>query len=139
MTAKKKSKNKKQRKSKPAQPFRRKPVEKIFNLKIRQSSGDLVQIQISARLKKVPKGFKITRELLSAFIREKAEKSRGQWMQKEQRVRGAFEGPNPPGIELKIIRWRNPNRKDPSLRGWRYGTQADAWGSLRRPLQLIGF
>jgi len=135
MPKKKKAKAKKPANKK--KQSKKKPQEKVFNISIRQSSGDLVQIQIAARLKRVPKGFKITRELLAAFIRRKASESRGQWKQKEQYVQGAREGANPSGIELRIIRWRNPDRKSRGLRGWRTGTQADAWGSLRRVLQLI--
>lgn len=140
MPKKKKAKSKKSasKKKQAKKQLKKKPVEKKFQINIRQSSGDLVQIQIAARLHKVPKGFKITRELLSAFIRKKASESRGQWKQKAGVVEGAKEGANPPGIELRIIRWRNPDRKSRGLRTWRYGTQADAWGSLWRVLLLIG-
>jgi hypothetical protein len=99
------------------------------------SSRDLVAIQISAELRKVPKGFKITRKLLSEAIRRKAETSTGEW--DGFRVVGASEGIEPSGIRLLIVRWKNPGRNSRSLRSWRYASddpreQADAWGSLRR-------
>jgi hypothetical protein len=99
--------------------------------------GDLVSIQISARLKRVPKGLKITKALLADMVRRKAESSAGFW-DGSSSVVGARAGKDPKGIELKIIRWRNPGRKSSGLRGWRQGTQADAWGSLREPLAAAG-
>jgi len=101
----------------------------------RGSSGDLVAIQISAQLNRVPKGFKITREILEEMIRNKANSSEGHW--NGYTVEGAKEGDDPPGIRLLIIRWKNPDRDLPEDRGYRYATddpeeQAQAWGSLRR-------
>ena len=97
---------------------------------IRRSSGDLVEIQIAAIFHKKPRGAKITKELVDAMIRHKAETSRGVW--KGGRVKGAHEGENPKGVDLKIIRWRNPDRLAEEDTGWRSGSQAEAWGSLRR-------
>lgn len=118
---------------------RRKLKKKAKQFVIRPSSGDLVAIQISARLKKgVPKKL-ITRELLEAMIRRKAETSTGQW--NGFVVKGASEGIDPTGIKLSIIRWRNPDRLASEDTGWRYADpdspseQADAWGSLRRIIQ----
>jgi hypothetical protein len=114
---------------------RRKKSGTTMTLRIRahHPGGDLVSIQISARLKRVPKGIKITKALLADMIRRKAQTSAGEWDGKDS-VRGAREGIDPKGITLKIVRWRNPGRNRAGLRGWRTGTQADAWGSLRNPL-----
>lgn len=114
-----------------------KVVTKKFTMMTRHPGGDLVSIQISARLKKVPKGLKITKALLADMVVRKAETSAGYWDGKT--VRGAREGKNPRGIELKITRWKNPDRKHAGLRGWRSGSQADAWGSLRNPLAAAAF
>jgi hypothetical protein len=97
--------------------------------------GDPVSIQITVRLKRIPKGMRITKKLLTEMIRRKAETSRGHWDAMAQTVVGAKEGKTPPGIELEITRWKNPARKKGMLRTWRYpegarGDQADAWGSL---------
>jgi hypothetical protein len=93
--------------------------------------GDPVSIQISVRLKRVPKGVKITRKLLEDMIRRKAETSAGQWDATSQSVRGAREGKDPKGVELKIISWKNPDRQRGKDRAARdYGPQADRWGSL---------
>lgn len=100
--------------------------------------GDLVSIQISARLKRVPKGLKITKALLADMVRRKAASSAGFWDGTDTVV-GARAGKDPKGIELKIVRWRNPGRKSSGLRGWRSGTQADAWGSLRAALEAAAF
>lgn len=110
-------------------PGRRKNKRtRILKFKVAHGSGDLVSIQISAKLKRVPKGLKITKQLLADLVRHKALTSSGQW--DGRNVIGAREGDDPPGIELKIIRWRNPGRKSSSDRGWREGPQAEAWGSL---------
>lgn len=111
---------------------RAKTKTKTLRFTVQHPGGDLVSIQVSARLKRVPKGMKITKALLADMVRRKAETSGGYW--DGRRVVGASEGKNPPGIELKIIRWKNPDRKNASDRNWRSGTQADAWGSLRNPL-----
>jgi hypothetical protein len=115
---------------------RRALKKKAKTFKIRKSSGDLVAIQISARLKKgVPKKM-LTAKLLEAMIRHKAETSRGEW--NGTYVVGAHEGEDPTGIKLSIIRWKNPDRLASEDQGWRYADpdspseQADAWGSLRR-------
>lgn len=105
---------------------------KTLRIMAHHPGGDLVSIQIAARLKRVPKGLKITKALLADMVRRKAATSAGFW--DANKVVGASEGKNPAGIELKIIRWRNPGRNSASLRGWRSGSQADAWGSLRHPL-----
>ena len=97
---------------------------------IRKSSGDLVEIQIAVIFHKKPRGAKITKELVDAMIRHKAKTSRGVW--KGGRVEGAHEGENPKGVDIKIIRWRNPDRLAEEDAGWRSGSQADAWGSLRQ-------
>jgi hypothetical protein len=108
-----------------------------FNMRARFASGDLVRIQISAHLKRVPKGIKITKALLADMIRRKAADSAGQW--DGHGVAGAREGKNPRGIVLKITRWQNPQRKK-GKRGQRdYGSQADRWGSLRYALSQPNF
>ncbi len=119
---------------------RRRKSGKTRHLKImaHHPGGDLVSIQISARLKRVPKGLRITKRLLADMVRRKAETSAGFWDGKSS-VTGAREGIDPKGIELKIIRWRNPGRNRAGLRGWRSGSQADAWGSLRNPLSAAAF
>lgn len=109
----------------------------------RDSSGDLLSVQISVKLKRVPKGFKFTRAMIEELIRKKALLSTGEWI---QRPGGGFAynckaGPNPPGIELTIISWTNPDRYGRSS-GERFpiddlpvGTgQDEAWGTLRRPI-----
>jgi hypothetical protein len=115
---------------------RRKLKKKAKEFQINPSSGDLVAIQISARLKPgVPKKL-ITRALLEQMIRRKADTSAGQW--DGFQVAGAMEGIDPTGIKLSIIRWKNPDRLADEDTGWRYADpdspseQADAWGSLRR-------
>lgn len=126
-----------------AKSTKRKPAKtsttKKIKFTLRESSGDLVQIQIAAHIKKAPKGIKITRALLNDMIRRKAKTSRGRWY--GNGVRGAVEGVDPKGIYLEITRWRNPSRsRGKRGRGgdeWRTGSQADAWGSLRRILQVI--
>lgn len=111
---------------------------KRFSFKVRHPGGDLVSIQISARLKRVPKGLKITKALLADMVKRKAETSAGFW--DGAQVVGAKEGRDPRGIELKIIRWRNPGRSRSGLRGWRdYGPQADRWGSLRYAIAGAAF
>lgn len=109
------------------------PKRKL-TIKNRTSSGDLVEVQISVTYKK-RKGLTVTRELIHDMIRHKAETSRGIW--KGNRVVGAFEGESIPGFTLKIIRWRNPDRLADEDQGWRSGSQADAWGSLRRIIAVI--
>ena len=110
--------------------------------KIRTSSGDLVAIQISIKISKEiknlfrRKGWKFTRELIESMIREKADTSTGVWA--NDHCEGCKQGNDPVGIELKIIRWRNPDRLASEDQGWRYANpdspseQDDAWGSLRR-------
>lgn len=106
-----------------------------FTLSTAHGSGDLVSIQISCRLHRVPKGLKITKQLLASMIKHKALTSSGYWDAGSQSVIGAREGENPPGITLNIIRWRNPGRNRATDRGWRSGdSQADAWGSLWQPI-----
>lgn len=123
---------KRRKKSKP-----KKITAKTFTMQARESSGDLVKIQIHARLKRVPKGMKITKKLLESMVRRKAELSGGQWDGGMRMTVGAHEGPNPKGIELEIVRWSNPSRKG-TLGNWRAAySQADAWGSLRRVLRRI--
>jgi hypothetical protein len=93
--------------------------------------GDPVSIQISVRLKRVPKGVKISRALLEDMIRRKAETSSGHWDAKKKRVVGAREGKDPKGIELRITSWKNPDRQKARDRTDRdYGPQSDRWGSL---------
>jgi hypothetical protein len=129
MATRKKSR-KKARKKKPLK------TRTMATIKAQHPGGDLVSIQISARLKRVPKGLKITKQLLADMIRHKAETSAGIW--DGGTVVGAAEGDDPPGIELKITRWRNPSRRDVGDRGWRSGSQAQAWGSLRAVLAAAG-
>jgi hypothetical protein len=102
---------------------------------MRGSSGDLVAIQIAAQIKKLPKGFKLTREFIEEAIRHKANTSEGYW--DGVRVVDAKEGEDAPGMRLIIQRWKNPDRDLLEDRSYRYATdsaedQADAWGSLRR-------
>lgn len=111
------------------------PVIKTFKFASHFAGGDLVTIQIAARLKKVPKGLKVTKALLADMVRRKAATSSGFW--DGRTVVGAKEGIDPRGIELRITRWKNPDRKRRGLRGWRTSppaTQAEAWGSLRHPI-----
>lgn len=113
---------------------------------IRKSSGDLVAIQIavrvSAEVKKEmrrKKGLKLSRELIESMIRHKAETSTGHW--DGDHCSGCMQGDDPTGIELKIIRWRNPDRLAAEDTDWRYADpdspseQDDAWGTLRRIIQ----
>lgn len=106
---------------------------------MKPSSGDLVAVQIAIQIFKRPKGFEFTRELLEELVREKARQSSGHW--NGFMVEGTEEGPNPPGMKLSIIRWKNPDRLADEDTGWRYANpdspeeQADAWGSLRRIIQ----
>lgn len=106
---------------------------------IRKSSGDLVAIQIAIRLKKgIPKKA-LSRELLENLIRHKAETSSGHW--DGDHCSGCSQGDDPPGMQLAIIRWRNPDRLAEEDAGWRYADpdspseQDDAWGTLRRIIQ----
>jgi hypothetical protein len=108
--------------------------KRIVKHKIQSSSGDLVEVQISVTYKK-RKGLIVTRDLLNELIRHKAATSRGVW--RNNRVEGAFEGEQPPGFSIKIIRWRNPDRLASEDSGWRSGDQAEAWGSLRRVISVI--
>lgn len=131
MTAKKKTRKKRTtKKTKTQKP----KLTRYYNFKVGSGFGDFLEIQVSAKLKRVPVGVKITRAMIQEMIRDKALDSSGQW--NGVRVVGAREGRNPPGIELTIIRWRNANRKKTSS-GWRSGDQADAWGSLRRPIAEV--
>lgn len=113
---------------------------------IRKSSGDLVAIQIAIRVSKevvnwtkTKKGPKLSRELLESMIRHKAETSTGEW--NAGACSGCKQGDDPTGIELKIIRWRNPDRLASEDQGWRYADpdspseQDEAWGTLRRIIQ----
>jgi hypothetical protein len=106
---------------------------------IRKSSGDLVAIQIAVRLKKgVPKKA-LSRELIQNLIRHKAETSTGHW--NLDHCENCQQGDDPPGIQLAIIRWRNPDRLADEDTGWRYADpdspseQDEAWGTLRRIIQ----
>lgn len=106
---------------------------------MRESSGDLVRIQIVAQMRKVPKGMKISKDLLTSMVRHKADTSEGQW--DGTQVAGAVEGEDPKGIKLLIIRWSNPERHG-AKKYYRYAEdnpsdQADAWGSLRRVLRFF--
>lgn len=116
---------------------KKKSKTRTLKIKAMHPGGDLVSIQISARLKRIPKGMKITKALLADMVRRKADTSYGYWDGKK--VVGASEGDDPSGIELKIVRWRNPNRKQASDRAWRTGSQAHAWGSLRQAISAAGF
>jgi hypothetical protein len=105
----------------------------------RQSSGDLVAIQISAKLKRVPKQLKITARLMESLVKTKAKKSKGEWITTgigTGYAVGCKAGPDPKGIELKIIRWNNAERYGKGKSDWRYATSQDeAWGTLRRAIQ----
>lgn len=114
----------------------KKSTKKITaSVSIRRGSGDLVNIQVVAELYRVPKGIKITQQMLAEAIRRKAAGSTGKWNPKTKRTDGAHAGDDPPGIRLKIKQWRNPERKK-DKRGWRdEGSQAQRWGSLRQAFQ----
>jgi ribosomal protein S26 len=103
---------------------------------IRKSSGDLVAIQIAIRTKKgVPKK-SLSRKLIEELIRHKAETSTGYW--DVNHCVNCKQGDDAPGIQLAIIRWRNPDRLAEEDTGWRYADpdspseQDDAWGTLRQ-------
>jgi hypothetical protein len=107
---------------------------------IRKSSGDLVAIQIAVKTKKgFPPIKKLNRELIESMIRHKAETSSGQWS--GDHCEGCSQGEDPIGIQLAIIRWKNPDRLAEEDSGWRYADpdspseQDDAWGTLRRVIQ----
>lgn len=87
--------------------------------KRRRSSRDPLQVQIAVR-GRLPRGRRLTKTFLRDAIRHKA-----------------ATGEDLPGLDINIVRWRNPGRKNTSLRDWRTGDQADAWATLRRPLQRI--
>lgn len=118
---------------------KRKPKDLRKTHKIRKSSGDLVAIQISVRVKKGVNKKLLSRELIEKLIRHKADTSEGYWH--KDRVVGAKEGDDPSGMKLSIIRWRNPDRLADEDQEWRYADpdsaseQADAWGTLRRIIQ----
>lgn len=119
-----------QKKSKGAQTIKR-------LIKVRHASGDLVAFQVSATVKR-PKGVVLTAELLEQMVIRKAETSLGKYNPQTGTVDGAKEGEDPSGVKLKIIRWKNPDRKRKT--GWRnYGSQADRWGSLRLALATAKF
>lgn len=124
---------------------KKKTSKRKYQIKKRSSSGDLLAVQIAVRLKRVPKGFKFTREIIEKLIRKKAALSVGEWITTgpgEGYASGCKAGPNPPGIELTIIRWENPDRYSAALRAYRYPVdslpvgvgQDEAWGTLRRPI-----
>lgn len=122
-------------------PTKSKKIKKVIKFKTQHSSGDLVEIQIAVvfhkRPKGTPKNWRPSRELVQSMIRHKAATSTGEW--NGYRVVGANEGYTPSGVDLKIIRWRNPDRLADEDQGWRSGDQADAWGSLRRVISSAGF
>lgn len=95
----------------------------------RGKAVDAVAVQVSVILtRKLKPEYKLNKSVLTQAVLRKAEGSDGVWRGGE--VIGAEEGPDPPGMKLKIIRWKNPGRRGGKA-GWRTGTQADAWGSLR--------
>lgn len=99
--------------------------------KRRGRKPDAVSVQLSVTLlRKLKKGYKLSPKVLEQAVRRKAELSNGYWDESRGRVISAREGPDPTGMVLKIVRWRNPSRGR-GKSGWRSGTQADAWGSLR--------
>lgn len=67
----------------------------------RGKKGDPLDFQISARMR-VPKGHTVAAPVLTGAIRHRLET-----------------GHNPPGIKLRIIAWRNPDRSDEELAKWR--------------------
>lgn len=113
------------------------PITKRYTVKARMPSGDPVSIQISATIRK-PKHVKLTPALLSAMVRAKAESSVGEYNPRTRTTQGARMGKDPTGVKLRIIRWRNPERKGAG-KAWRTGGQAQAWGSLRRALARAEF
>jgi len=46
-------------------------------------------------------------------------------------------GQNPPGVELRIVSWRNPGRQSAALRAPRTGSQTAAWATLGNALRSI--
>lgn len=99
------------------------------------SSGDPVALQFSIKIRK-PKNVKITRALLREMVIHKARTSEGYYDPKSRSVIGAKEGQNPSGVEIKLVRWRNPDRKAGPNSKWNsHGTQAEAWGSLRHAIE----
>ena len=78
---------------------------------------DPLQIQISAKFT-VKKGKQVTGDLMRQAIRWRLDK-----------------GEDPPGIELRIVQWRNPGRKRADLRQWRTGDQESAWNTLKNAIR----
>jgi hypothetical protein len=68
---------------------------------VKGTKGDPLDFQISVKVK-LPRGFKLSAKVLTQAIRYRIEKGR-----------------SPRGMQLKIIRWRNPARKHTSP-DWRY-------------------
>src|SRR5271155_4517825 len=98
----------------------------------RKGMADSVDIQLSVTVN-VPRGKTLAREVIIEAIRFRA-----------------FQGRDPKGFKIKIIRWRNPDRSgqdDPETEyknaedaelqpGWRkYGPQKERWATLARSLQ----
>src|SRR5262245_42780964 len=85
----------------------------------RQRTGparDPLQMQVSARIART--GKKIGGNLIREAIQYRLD-----------------HGEDPPGIELKIVQWRNPGRKSAALRAWRTGSQDAAWSTLGNALR----
>lgn len=98
--------NKRKRKKKRAPYHRRKDKtlpkkEMRISGSVTGSKGDPLDFQISAKVK-LPRGFKLSAKVLTQAIRYRIKKGR-----------------SPRGMQLKIIRWRNPDRKFTSA-DWRY-------------------
>lgn len=78
--------------------------------------ADPLNVQVSTKFK-LPPGKRPSANLIKEAIRFRIE-----------------HGHDAVGVTTSIVRWRNPDRKDPSKRGWREGDQEAAWRTLAKPL-----
>lgn len=74
--------------------------------------GDKFAAQIGVRFE-MPDGFKPTPALVRAAIRYRIKR-----------------GHDAPRTHTRILRWRNPGRRQSEDRAWRQGNQSDAWTTL---------
>jgi len=86
--------------------------EKLISGTVHGEKGDPLDFQISARVR-IPKGRTITARVLTEAIRYRIKHGR-----------------SPRGIQLKIIRWRNPDRKFTSP-DWRYPEDPETVANAR--------
>jgi hypothetical protein len=86
---------------------------------------DALATQIMVRAK-IPKGVRITRSVIEQAVRFRA-----------------ATGKNPPGFDVRIVKWRNENRRRAEDRAWRgveggrnaSASQIDRWLTLGRAIQ----